>query len=67
MNTEMQTTVADIGGVLSGFFGGLSGQQGAFRSAFLLHAGLDPQRFIATNAAIATLVDITRLVVYGST
>lgn len=53
------------GGVLSGFFGGLSGHQGAFRSAFLLHAGLDAKGFIATNAAIAALVDVTRLTVYG--
>lgn len=53
------------GGVLSGFFGGLSGHQGAFRSAFLLHAGLNPRQFIATNAVIASLVDITRLAVYG--
>ena len=54
-----------FGGILSGFFGGLSGHQGAFRSAFLLHADLNPQQFIATNAAIATLVDITRLIIYG--
>jgi len=54
-----------LGGVLSGFFGGLSGHQGAFRSAFLLHANLNPRQFVATNAAIATLVDITRLVIYG--
>jgi len=53
------------GGVLSGFFGGLSGHQGAFRSAFLLHAGLDARQFIATNAVIAALVDVTRLAVYG--
>lgn len=54
-----------FGGVLSGFFGGLSGHQGAFRSAFLLHAGLDARQFVATNAVIASLVDITRLVIYG--
>lgn len=54
-----------LGGVLSGFFGGLSGHQGAFRSAFLLHAGLDARGFIATNAAIAALVDVSRLTVYG--
>ncbi|HCR85051.1 MAG TPA: hypothetical protein DIV86_00055 [Alphaproteobacteria bacterium] len=53
------------GGVLSGFFGGLSGHQGAFRSAFLLHAELNAQQFVATNAVIASLVDITRLLVYG--
>jgi hypothetical protein len=54
-----------LGGVLSGFFGGLSGHQGAFRSAFLLHTGLDKTQFVATNAAIASIVDITRLTVYG--
>jgi len=54
-----------FGGLLSGFFGGLSGHQGAFRSAFLLHAGLDTKAFVACNAAIATLVDCTRLAVYG--
>lgn len=54
-----------FGGVLSGFFGGLSGHQGAFRSAFLLHAGLDTRGYVACNAAIATLVDLTRLAVYG--
>lgn len=54
-----------IGGVLSGFFGGLSGHQGAFRSAFLVRAGLDTHQFVGTNAAIAALVDITRLAVYG--
>lgn len=54
-----------LGGVLSGFFGGLSGHQGAFRSAFLLHAGLTPAQFIASNAVIASFVDVTRLLVYG--
>ena len=53
------------GGVLSGFFGGLSGHQGAFRSAFLIQAGLGKKAFVGTNAAIAALVDITRLAVYG--
>ncbi|TNE29907.1 MAG: sulfite exporter TauE/SafE family protein [Alphaproteobacteria bacterium] len=54
-----------LGGILSGFFGGLSGHQGAFRSAFLIRAGLDKDRFVASNAAIAAVVDITRLAVYG--
>jgi uncharacterized protein len=55
------------GGALSGFFGGLSGHQGAFRSAFLLKAGLDKEPFVATNAAIAALVDVSRLAIYGLT
>lgn len=53
------------GGALSGFFGGLSGHQGAFRSVFLLRAGLDKTPFIATGSAIAALVDVSRLGVYA--
>ena len=54
-----------IGGLLSGFFGGLSGQQGALRSAFLIRAGLSKEAFIATGVVVACLVDVTRLGVYG--
>ncbi len=54
-----------FGGLLSGFFGGLSGHQGAFRSVFLLHTDLSKNRFVATNAAISTLVDTARLTIYG--
>jgi uncharacterized membrane protein YfcA len=54
-----------IGGALSGFFGGLTGHQGAFRSLFLLRAGLNKEQFVASNAAIASLVDIARLIIYG--
>lgn len=56
-----------LGGLLSGFFGGLSGNQGAFRSAFLIKAGLAPRAFIATGVVIAVLVDVSRLLVYGMT
>jgi uncharacterized membrane protein YfcA len=55
-----------LGGALSGFFGGLSGHQGAFRSAFLIRAGLSKEAFIATGVTIACLVDFTRLSVYFS-
>lgn len=53
------------GGLLSGFFGGLSGNQGAFRSAFLIKAGLDKEAFVATGVACAVIVDLIRLPVYG--
>lgn len=53
-----------LGGLLSGFFGGLSGHQGALRSAFLVNSGLSKEAFIATGVAIACLVDLTRLPVY---
>jgi uncharacterized protein len=54
------------GGVLSGFFGGLSGHQGALRSAFLLKTGLSVESFIATGVVIACLVDLSRLGVYST-
>ncbi len=54
-----------IGGVLSGFFGGLSGHQGALRSAFLIKTGLSKESFIGTGVVIACLIDVTRLSVYS--
>lgn len=54
-----------LGGVLSGFFGGLSGHQGALRSAFLVRAGLSKEGFIATGVVIACMIDVTRLGVYA--
>jgi uncharacterized membrane protein YfcA len=54
-----------FGGVLSGFLGGLSGHQGAFRSMFLLKAGLSKEQFVATGVILAVLVDINRLAIYG--
>ena len=53
-----------LGGVLSGFFGGLSGMQGALRSAFLIRAGLSKEAFIGTGVVIACLIDVARLVEY---
>ncbi|GAB4402487.1 MAG: sulfite exporter TauE/SafE family protein [Bacteroidia bacterium] len=55
-----------IGGLLSGFFGGLSGHQGALRSAFLIKAGLSKETYIATGVAIACCIDLTRLAVYAT-
>ncbi len=54
------------GGLISGFFGGLSGNQGALRSMFLLRCGLTKESFIATGIFIACVVDLTRLSVYFS-
>jgi hypothetical protein len=54
-----------LGGALSGFFGGLSGMQGALRSAFLIRAGLSKEAFIGTSVMVATLIDISRLGVYS--
>ena len=55
-----------IGGALSGFFGGLSGNQGALRTAFLIKTGLSKESFIATATVVSTFVDFTRLSVYAT-
>lgn len=55
-----------FGGLLSGFFGGLSGHQGALRSAFLIRSGLPKEGFIATGVVIACLIDFTRMSVYST-
>lgn len=54
-----------LGGALSGFFGGFSGHQGAFRSTFLVRCGLSKESLVATSAVAAVAVDATRLAVYG--
>lgn len=54
-----------VGGVLSGFFGGLSGHQGALRSAFLARCRLTKEAFVATGVASAVLIDLSRLTVYA--
>lgn len=55
-----------IGGIISGFFGGLSGNQGALRSAFLIKAGLSKEAFIGTAVVVSTFVDFTRLSIYAT-
>lgn len=52
------------GGFLSGFFGGLSGHQGALRSAFLIKCNLEKNAFIATGVFISMIVDVSRLSIY---
>ena len=54
-----------LGGAISGFFGGLSGHQGALRSAFLLKMNLSKEQYIATGIVIACLVDVVRLGLYA--
>jgi uncharacterized membrane protein YfcA len=52
------------GGILSGFFGGLVGNQGGIRAAALLGFRLDPRRLVATATASALLVDAARVPIY---
>ncbi len=55
-----------VGGLVSGFFGGLSGHQGALRSAFLMKSGLTKEAFIGTRMVCACLVDLSRITVYAT-
>lgn len=55
-----------LGGFISGFFGGLSGHQGALRSGFLIRLQLSKEAFVATGVGIALFVDITRIPLYYS-
>jgi len=61
---EFDRRYLPLGGLLSGFFGGLSGHQGALRSAFLAKSGLSTEGFVGSNAVIGFLVDLTRISVY---
>ena len=53
-----------IGGFGSGFFGGLTGHQGALRAMFLQKRLPDKSEYAATAAVLALVVDVTRVPVY---
>ena len=53
-----------LGGCLSGITAGLIGLGGAIRSMFLISTSIEREVYIATSAAIATMVDISRISVY---
>lgn len=63
---SLNKNLVPFGGLLSGFFGGLSGHQGAFRSIFLLKCNLSKEQFITTGIIVTCLVDIVRLTIYGT-
>jgi hypothetical protein len=63
-DTAFDRRYVPLGGAVSGFFGGLSGHQGAPRAAFLLRAGLSKESYVATGVAAAILIDLSRLSVY---
>jgi uncharacterized membrane protein YfcA len=53
-----------LGGILSGLFGGLVGNQGGIRAAALLGFQLQPRQLVATATASALLVDLARVPIY---
>lgn len=61
---KFNKTIALLGGLLSGFLGGLVGNQGGIRSAALLSFDIDSKAFVATATAVGVVVDTIRLPVY---
>jgi uncharacterized membrane protein YfcA len=62
IRAEPKNTI--IGGSISGFSQGLIGIGGPLRGAFLISYGLEKYKYIATLAAIAVAIDMTRIPVY---
>ncbi len=56
--------VVALFGFLSGFFGGVAGNQGGLRAAALTAFRLEPANFVATATATGLLVDLARTPVY---
>jgi len=63
-NIQVQPKHLPFGGILSGFFGGVSGHQGAFRATFLTKVGLTKEQFIGTSNSVSLAVDLARLFAY---
>lgn len=61
---RMGRRTAWVAGALSGFFGGLVGNQGGIRSAALLSFGMRKEATVATATAVALIVDGARMPVY---
>ena len=61
---RLRGSLAWIGGALSGFFGGLVGNQGGIRTAAMLGFEVDKRRFVATTTAVALMIDLARVPVY---
>jgi uncharacterized membrane protein YfcA len=56
-----------VAGAISGFLGGLVGNQGSVRTAGLLAYDVSPRAFVATATTVALIVDGARMPVYVAT
>jgi len=61
---KFRGAAAQAGGIVSGFLGGMVGNQGPVRSAAMLGFELTKEQFVATSVAIGVIVDVVRLPVY---
>ncbi len=61
---RLRGALAWLGGAVSGFFGGLVGNQGGIRTAAMLGFEVDKRQFVATTTAVALLIDAARVPVF---
>jgi uncharacterized membrane protein YfcA len=61
---RLRGTLAWLGGALSGFFGGMVGNQGGIRTAAMLGFEVNKRQFVATTTAVALLIDMARVPIY---
>ena len=61
---QLRGVLAWLGGALSGFFGGLVGNQGGIRTAAMLGFEVNKRQFVATTTAVAFLTDAARVPIY---
>jgi uncharacterized protein len=61
---RLRGTLGWLGGALSGFFGGLVGNQGGIRTAAMLGFEVNKRQFVATTTAVAVLIDMARVPIY---
>ena len=61
---RLRGTLAWLGGALSGFFGGLVGNQGGIRTAAMLGFDVSKRQFVATTTAVALVIDMARVPIY---
>ncbi len=64
---RLRGALAWLGGALSGFFGGLVGNQGGIRTAAMLGFEVDKRQFVATTTAVALVIDAARVPIYVAT
>jgi uncharacterized protein len=64
---RLRGALAWLGGALSGFFGGLVGNQGGIRTAAMLGFEVDKRQFVATTTAVALIIDMARVPIYVAT
>jgi uncharacterized membrane protein YfcA len=56
--------VPHVVGALSGFFGGIAGNQGGLRAGAMMSFSLSPTAFVATSTAVGLMVDAARTPIY---